>query len=621
MRARKLALLSGAACALLAAWSVQAAPLSGQQLYDARCAACHEHPQTRVPARAVLAQQSPAAIVQTMTSGAMKPQAAGLTDTEIAAVAEFLTGKPLDAHAATAAEPNRCPSAAPFTLAGPQWLGWGRDQDNSRFQPAPGLALPDVARLRVKWALGYRGTGVYGQPAIAGGRLFVASMTGRVYALDAHTGCVYWTFDAEAPTRTAITIDAVNVHGTARLLAFVGDDAAHLYALDARSGALVWKTRLDGHPSARITGAPALFHHRLYVPLASLEEVAAMQPAYGCCTFRGSLAAVDSSSGRVVWQTYTTATPKPYRKSTNGTQLYGPAGVSIWHTPLVDPLRHQVYAVTGNSYTEVPADMSDALVAFDLASGAVKWIAQVTRADNFVVGCRTPPAGICPYGGACGEAGQVNCPRAMGPDYDFGGAPILRKLATGRTLILAAQKSGAVFAFDPERRGAIVWQTQTGQGSDIGGSEWGPAADEHHLYVATSDVHPRAGHQPGGLTAIEIASGRVVWHADPPTPVCSWGKEGCSGAQSQAVSVIPGVVFSGSQDGHLRGYSSADGSIVWDFDTARSFATVNAVPAQGGSLDQGGAVIVDGMLFVNSGYGKLNGKPGNVLLAFSPDGR
>jgi polyvinyl alcohol dehydrogenase (cytochrome) len=87
------------------------------------------------------------------------------------------------------------------------------------------------------------------------------------------------------------------------------------------------------------------------------------------------------------------------------------------------------------------------------------------------------------------------------------------------------------------------------------------------------------------------------------------------------VSAIPGVVFSGSQDGHLRAYASADGGIVWDFDTAQTFQGVNGVTGAGGSLDNGGAVVAGGMVYVNSGYGRITGQPGNLLLAFSVDGK
>jgi polyvinyl alcohol dehydrogenase (cytochrome) len=201
--------------------------------------------------------------------------------------------------------------------------------------------------------------------------------------------------------------------------------------------------------------------------------------------------------------------------------------------------------------------------------------------------------------------------------------------------LLAGQKSGVVYALDPDRKGEILWQIRVGQGGTNGGVQWGMASDGHQVYAATSDVSrsqapnadpldprpqfadPKVG---GGLTALRIATGEKVWFA-PPVVCGPTAKPGCSPAQSQAVTVIPGVVFSGSLDGHLRAYSAEEGKVVWDFDTVRDYETVNHVRATGGSLNGPGAVVVGGMLFVNSGYARLGSIPGNVLLAFSVDGK
>src|SRR6185503_13178355 len=196
----------------------------------------------------------------------------------------------------------------------------GRDLDNSRFQPQPGLKAADVPKLKVKWAFGYRATSIYGQPTIVGGRVYVTSASGRVYSLDAKTGCTYWTFDASGPSRTAVSIARVP-----QLAAIFGDDTATVYAVDATTGQLLWKSRLDEHPSARISGAPVFYKDKLYVPVSSLEELAAAAPGYECCKFRGSVAALDAHDGKVIWQTYTIdERAKPYRKTKDGTQLYGP---------------------------------------------------------------------------------------------------------------------------------------------------------------------------------------------------------------------------------------------------------------------------------------------------------
>jgi polyvinyl alcohol dehydrogenase (cytochrome) len=578
----------------------------GAKLYEQFCSSCHDHPHDRIPARDVIDRRSPEEVMQTLTNGAMRTQAAGLNMNDRVAVASYVTGRAPTAQIAAGPEGNPCSEHGGATITtGSSWNGWGGDLENSRYQPDSGLLAADVPHLKVKWAFGYRATYIYGQPTVAGGRVYVTSSSGRVYALDARTGCTHWTFDAAAAVRTAVSIITIQGVSGARLAAVFGDDAANVYALDADHGGLVWTRKLDQHPDARITGAPVFYNQRLYVPVSSLEELSALSPRYQCCKFRGSVVALEARHGKVIWQTYIVdQQPKPYRKAESGTQLYGPAGGAVWSAPTLDPKRGQLYVGTGNSYTDVPTARTDSIVALDMRTGAVRWVNQLRPQDNYIVGCDT-----------AASAGKGNCPQMLGPDADFGASPILRTLTAGGAVLLTGAKSGAIYALDP-RGGRQLWSAQVGIGSALGGIEWGGAADKSQLYVAVSDAAaPTA--KPGGLIALRIADGKQVWRTDPPAAVCSWGTRNCIAAQSQAVSAIPGVVFSGSQDGHLRAYASADGSVIWDFDTAQSFATVNGVAAAGGSLDNGGATVADGMLYVNSGYGRITGQPGNLLLAFA----
>jgi polyvinyl alcohol dehydrogenase (cytochrome) len=591
------------ACGARAATSDGPPTADPAQLYQQNCAACHDHPKDRIPPRAVIARRSADEVMQTLTGGLMRAQAGGLSMNDRVAVATYLTGSAPTGRLAPMPETNVC--GKPATAAGdagPGWNGWGQNLANTRYQAQPGLTAADVPHLKLKWAFGYRATYVYGQPTLVGGRVYVTSSSGRVYSLDAKTGCTYWTFDAEAPVRTAVTI--ARVHGLLRV-AF-GDDSSFVYLLDADHGRLLWKRRLDPHPSARITGSPAFHGHRLYVPISSLEELSAPAPTYECCTFRGSIAAMDITRGHVLWRTYTIAPlARPYRKSPSGTQLYGPAGGSIWSAPTLDPDHDLLYVGTGNSYTDVPTQYTDSILALHMSTGAVAWANQLRPKDNYIVGCDAPST-----------AGQGNCPHVLGPDVDFGTSPILQTLADGARVLLTGEKSGRVYALDPTT-GQERWHAQVGVGSSLGGIEWGSAADSDTLYAPVSDA---AASRPGGLVALRLLDGKPLWRAAPPPPVCSWGPRNCLAAQSQAVSAIPGVVFSGSEDGHLRAYASRDGRVIWDVDTAQAYTTVNGVPAAGGSLDNGGATLVGGMLFVNSGYGRIVGEPGNVLLAFGVEG-
>jgi polyvinyl alcohol dehydrogenase (cytochrome) len=387
-------------------------------------------------------------------------------------------------------------------------------------------------------------------------------------------------------------------------VAYFGDLAANVHAVDAETGKFLWKTKIEEHKAARITGAPTFYAGRLYVPVASIEEGSAARPQYECCTFRGSLAAVDAETGKQIWKTYVIAAePKPYRKSKVDTQLFGPAGGAIWSAPTVDAKRKLIYAATGDSYTDVDVETDDAVLAFNLDTGAIVWKAQVLEKDNFIVGC----------------PGAPNCPISNGPDYDFGTSPILRNIAGGKQVLVAGQKSGIVWGLDPAQKGKVLWQTKVGAGSALGGVEWGHAADEQNTYAAIADKNVRVGASPG-IYALKLATGEKVWGTPAPEVKCAV-PQGCMPAQSAAVSVIPGAVFSGAINGHFRAYSTKTGEILWDVDTVKSYETVNQVEAKGGSLDAGGPAIANGIVYTNSGYGSFGGSPGNVLLAFSVDGK
>lgn len=592
---------------LVLALSIYAAPNDGAALYAARCAKCHDTAMERVPAKVVIAKRAPEDIVKALKTGPMREMAAGLTDSEIASVATFLTGK-VPGSGTPIGAVNTCSASSAFELKGPQWLGWGRDLDNSRYQPNPGLSAQDVPKLKVKWAFGYPGGIAYGQPAIAGGRLFITSTTGHIFALDAATGCTHWSYDAGSGVRTAISIAALPKGAPAKYAVYFGDEKTFVQALDADTGKSLWKTRLDEHPLARIAGAPIVHGDRIFVPLSSWEEGAGQNAKYECCKFQGALASLDRHTGKLLWLTRVMPDPpKPFKTNSAGTQMYGPAGAAIWSAPTIDLKRKAIYVGTGNSYTDVETRTANAILAIDMDTGSVRWSNQVTPGDNFLVGC--------------GKAGVGNCPSPVGPDVDFGTSPILRTLRNGKQVLLAGQKSGILYALDPDQRGKLIWQEKVGEGSALGGIEWGPAADEEQVYVAISDVMPKPGRKPGGLTALKIETGERVWHTDAPAAVCAWGTFGCSSAQSAAVTVIPGVVFSGSLDGHIRGYATKDGAIVWDFDTGVQFPSVNGVKAKGGSIDTAGPTIAGGMLFVNSGYGRFVGAAGNLLLAFTVDGK
>jgi len=580
---------------------------TSEQIYQAKCAMCHDKPTGRIPPRAQIVKRSNEDIIQSLTTGSMKQWAEGFSPAQISALASFITGKQAGSIAQPGTNQNMCKEpAGPISLKEPLWNGWGRDLDNTHYQPKPGIKPEDVPRLKVKWAWTHPGPMATGQPTIIGDRLFVTTEAGQLFSLNAQTGCTYWKVNTGAGLRSAVSVGPLPAGSKAKFAIYFGDQKSSVTALDAETGELLWKTKVEDHLMSRITGSPVLYRDRLYVPVSSVEEVTGRDTKYPCCKFRGSLVSLDAYTGKLLWKSFTVQEePKPFKINSAGTQMYGPAGGAIWSAPTLDLKRKVVYVATGNSYTDVPTGHSDAIIAFDMETGKLKWVNQVTPKDNFLVGCR--------------QAGVGNCPEDAGPDYDFGSSPIIRSLPGGKQIILAGQKSGVIYALDPDHQGKILWQQRLGAGGALGGIEWGFAVDEKNVYVPMADVS--GPDRKPGITALNFATGAKLWNVPAPPINCSWGTTRCNNSQSAAATVIPGVVFSGSVDGHLRAYSSANGAIVWEVDTALPIATVNGGLTKGGALDGGGPTIANGILYTNSGYGKIVGQPGNLLLAFSVDGK
>jgi polyvinyl alcohol dehydrogenase (cytochrome) len=503
------------------------------------------------------------------------------------------------------AGPGSCTgSPKPFTPGLGDWNGWGVDHTNSRFQPQPGLTAADIPKLKVKWALGFGGLGDtrnQAQPVLVGGRVFVGSFSGRVYSLDAVTGCIYWTYDAGIFVRGAINIQRMPGGGRSLWVAFFGDGKGAVHAVNAETGERIWKAQVDDFPVARVTGTPTFYNGRLYVPMASGEEIASGQPKYECCKFRGSISALDAKTGKVIWKSYTiTDPPKPYKTTADGTQLWGPAGAGVWSSPTIDEKRKRVYVGTGNSFTGISLPTSDAILAYDLESGSLLWSSQAMPGDNWIPGCPRSPS----------------CPDDPGQDFDFGSSPMLRSIGGGKQVIVATQKSGVVYGLDPDQRGKVLWKTRVGAGGGMfGGFVWGAAAEGSTLYAAFGENVQGSAGAPG-LFALNVTTGAPIR-----APATATTASGPAPLMPQALTAIPGAVFSGSLNGHLRAYSTKSGEILLNFDAMHDFDTVNKVSAKGGTFDGGGAAVAHGVVVINSGFGFGGGRPGNVLLAFTVEGK
>jgi polyvinyl alcohol dehydrogenase (cytochrome) len=578
-----------------------------QKTFITKCMTCHGigSSEGRAPTRETLMKLTPEAVYSALTTGPMVAQAKDLSDEEKRAMAAFLGGRPLGSTEAGDAKSmtNHCSSNVPLSdpAASPGWNGWGNDAGNTRFQPAnaAGISADQVARLKLKWAFGFpNGVQTYGQPTVVSGRVFVASDIGYIYSLDAATGCVYWSYQAQTGVRTAIAVGPVKGQGSAKYAAYFGDGRANVYAVNAETGALLWVVQADDLPSAHITAAPTLYDGRLYVPISGGEEAISIDPHYPCCRFRGSVAALDANTGKQIWKRYVIPEPaKPTKKNSVGTQLYGPAGGAVWGSPTVDVKRRAVYVGTGDAYTEPAAKTTDSIIAYDMDTGKLLWTFQDTRKDAWMLGC-----------------GPTNmpepCPKDLGPDWDYAASVMMRDLPNGHRVLVVAAKSGNVFGLDPDKKGTPLWKTALAEKKPgaAGLIVFGGSADERAAYYGLNLV--------GGMVALDLGTGERKWFTtlipaetpgEPPRP-----------GQSAAATAIPGVVFSGAWDGRLRAFSSEDGHILWEYNTVREYPTVNGVAAKGGSMGAPGPTVAGGMLFVGTGYiGVMGGMPGNALLAFS----
>ncbi len=573
------------------------------------CVDCHGGDESeRAPDPFMLAAMSPRAIVAALVDGPMRAEGAELSQEERIAVAEYIARRSYTETSMPESGFCSDAGAGPLDMGAVSWMGFGGNLEGTGFQGAAraGLTAADVPELELQWAFAFPDAyEARSKPTVIGDVVLVGSQLGEVIALDASSGCVRWVFEADSGIRGAVLVDEVD----GRSVAYFMDFRTNAYALDVAEGSVLWKTLVGWHPASSNTGSPVLHDGKLIVPISSMEVVVAGNPEYECCTASGAVAALDQRTGDVVWY-HRVIEDNPVEAGTNpaGTQLWAPSGAPVWSSPTVDAERGLVYVGTGESYTRPASPASDAILAVDVETGELVWSFQATAEDAFNMACTTP-------------TNRENCPAPPGPDVDFGMAPMLVTTEDGADVLIAGQKSGTVWALDPDAEGRVLWSTTVGKGGALGGIHWGMASDGSLAYAANSDrgavivdVHPDQEPAPG-LFALDVLSGDVVWSALAPEGACG-DTPGCFAANSAAPTVIEGVVFAGGLDGVIRAHSTEDGTVLWQYDTVREFETANGVPGRGGAIDGPGPVVADGRLFVNSGYGTFGQMPGNVLLAF-----
>jgi len=483
------------------------------------------------------------------------------------------------------------------------WLQAGQGRANWHSQPMEKtISSQNVANLAVKWA--NAGGDVSATPSVSDGVVYYPDFNGNLYAVDATSGAVIWQDNlgdffspADGLTGTVFSRTTPTIDGN---VLYVGlQNNGWLLAISRNKGKLLWKTQLDSHPAASITQSPADFNGILIVGMSSQEEGFATDPNYNCCSFRGSVSAVDEKTGSVLWKTYTV--PE------NGGRTDGYSGNAVWgSTPVVDPSRKLVYITTGNNYT-VPADVAagttpldptdyvDSILALDLNSGKVVWAAPHLglSSDTWTVPC------------LYSQPGTANCPDPAGPDYDFGqGVMEVSRTVNGmnQDLVIAGQKSGKLWALDAGT-GQVAWMYDSGVGYSLGGMEWGSATDGKTVFFANAI---------GGFWgAVDIATGELKWKtSDPNLPGPTFYANDIGG-----VSYANGVVYVGSLGGGknltptsptMFALDASTGKILWQYASGSSVA---ASPA-----------IVNGVVYWGTGYARLDqgvGAGTNDFYAFS----
>lgn len=573
-----------------------------ESMYQDNCAICHDGTVPEAPRRETLERMTSPTLIAAMTDGVMAPQSVRLSSFDKEILATYL-GAAADDAARREIEMPRCEGALAFSDTR-GWRHWGGDIRNSRFRTSEStnISIENVDRLQLKWAFGFpNAVRARSQPAVTQEAIFTGSQDGTVYALDTETGCVWWTYYAEAEVRVAPSIKP-DANGLPGQLLFT-DFNANVYSIDAATGTEVWKVSLKDHPVTTLTGSPTLHEDRLYVPMSSTEVVSAFNPEYECCTFRGGVVALDANTGERQWTFHTVPEPQPTRINAAGTQMYGPSGAPVWSVPTVDEDRGLLYFGTGENYTAPANEFSDAIIALRLETGELAWANQTIAGDT--------------WNGACGST-RANCPEERGPDFDFGAPPILTTLPNGKDIILAGQKSGMIYAMDPDNNGETLWSARAGMGGYNGGVHWGMSSNGEVLFVGIADTpghHMTVGPPRHGVHAFDAATGEPLWSTIE-EKLCDDLNARCFPSASAPLTATDDLIFAGGLDATMRIYSATTGERLWSFDALIDYVTVNGVPAFGGSLDSSGPVLIDNKLVVNSGYDKFRLLPGNALLVF-----
>jgi polyvinyl alcohol dehydrogenase (cytochrome) len=600
-----------------------ASKAAGEGIYKQHCAACHDNPEaTRAPSREALSRVSALTVTNALIMGKMVAQGSQLSAMQVSNVSDYLSAG--EANATGWIAPNTCPAnrRTPKLNAKPTVTGFGFDYSNKRelsFAQA-GLKPGDLDNLEVAWVMAFPQVGTMrSQAAIVGDTMFLPMAdNNRVFALDisGEKPCVQWSYDAGSAVRTSTGYGEMS---NGQKIVMVGDMGGFVHALDAKTGKPLWKADVKFFQNQMVTATPVLYKDRVYAPISQYELAAAAANSYVCCKARGGVTAIDAKTGKTVWAQAVMPEAKPIKDRGDGQMIWGPSGGAIWNSASLDVKRNRLYVGTGEANSGPAHPNTDSLLSFDLDTGKILWSHQATADDVYNSGC------------APGRESNKNC---SGPtvyrDVDFGASTILAKAPNGKDLVLGGQKSGSLWAMNPDN-GDVVWRTALGHGTAMGGIHWGIAADDKYVYAPISNTGRPVPTDPAydqtlikpGLFALNLNDGSVAWsfyvNADcegdrkARVPQCA-RLFGLSGAPS----VIGDYIVTGGLDGMLYVLDKKTGALKWKYDTAQKYQGVNGVEGNGGSIDSASIIATDGLLIMNSGYGMFGQAPGNVMIAFKP---
>jgi len=497
---------------------------------------------------------------------------------------------------------------------------FGFDAHNTHSMTAAqaGLTMQQFSRLEPAWAIGFpEVTDMRSQGAIVGGNLFYpVAASGQLYAFDleASTPCLQWTYSTAggAPLRTSV---AYGIRTDQQpLLVFAGLDTV-VHAVDPLTGKALWTKAVGTYSQSVTTGTPSVLPDQIIVPVSQFEITVASDNKYDCCTNHGYIVSLSPTDGSIQWRYDTMEDAKPVRDRGDGKQLSGPSGAPIWNSPVIDAKRGLVYFGTGESNSPPAHRNTNALIAIDLKTGKERWSFHATPNDIYNIGCDLTSA-----------PELLNCtstPETVFRDVDFGASLVLGRSTDGSELVYAGQKSGSVWALDPDT-GKVVWRKALGTGGALGGVHWGIAFATDTLFVPISEVgKPISGEWDGdpsirpGLYALDAKTGEIKWQFNVPAP-SGTPSDWMGNHFSAAPVVIDGAVVAASLDGTVYVIDGRTGKLIWSYATAREFDTINGVKGHGGSIDSNSIAAMNGQLLVNSGYGVFGQASGNVLLGFRP---